>query len=233
MSVVVIIPARFDSSRFPGKPLININGKTMIRRVYEQVQLTNISRIIVATDDFRIADEVQSFGGEFMMTSSNHLCGTDRCIEVINELKQYSHIINVQGDEPFINPQQIKDIHFHFQINPDSCIVTLAKKIEDKSLFQNPNCVKVQFNKENIATSFDRIIEETKKKEVYKHIGIYGFKTDTLRELGNLAISENEKKLNLEQLRWTDNGYDITVLPTIHESISIDTPEDLKKISCN
>lgn len=230
MRTLAIIPARYNSSRFPGKPLIDINGKSMIRRVYEQVMLTSVSKIIVATDDFRIADEVQEFGGEYVMTSSNHLCGTDRCIEVLSELSQYTHVINIQGDEPFINPQQIKQIDYHFQMNPDSSIITLAKKIEDKSLYQNPNCVKVQFNKENIATSFERIVEDT-KQDVFKHIGIYGFKSEILLELGNLAISENEKNLKLEQLRWTDNGYDITVLPTQYESISIDTPEDLKKIS--
>ena len=110
MRTLAIIPTRYNSSRFPGKPLIDINGKSMIRRVYEQVMLTSVSKIIVATDDFRIADEVQEFGGEYVMTSSNHLCGTDRCIEVLSELSQYTHVINIQGDEPFINPQQIKQI---------------------------------------------------------------------------------------------------------------------------
>ena len=232
MSTIAVIPARYNSSRFPGKPLVDIDGKSMIRRVYEQVQLANINKIIVATDDFRIADEVQSFGGEFMMTSSNHLCGTDRCIEVISELTDYSHIINIQGDEPFIDPEQIKQIDYHFRMNEDASIVTLAKKLDDMSQLQNPNCVKVSFNQENIATSFDRIIEPS-DKDIYKHIGIYGFKTDILLELGRLAVSDNEKKLQLEQLRWTDNGFSITVLPTIYESISIDTPEDLKKISSN
>lgn len=232
MSTIAVIPARYNSSRFPGKPLIDINGKSMIRRVYEQVQLANINKIIVATDDFRIADEVQSFGGEFMMTSSNHLCGTDRCIEVINELTDYTHIINVQGDEPFINPEQIKQIDYHFRMNEDATIVTLAKKIENMSKLQDPNCVKVSFNKDNIAISFDRILKSS-NKDVFKHIGIYGFKTNTLLELGNLAVTDNEKNLRLEQLRWTDNGYSITVLPTIYESVSIDTPEDLKKISSN
>lgn len=232
MSTIAVIPARYNSSRFPGKPLIDINGKSMIRRVYEQVQLANINKIIVATDDFRIADEVQSFGGEFMMTSSNHLCGTDRCIEVINELTDYTHIINVQGDEPFINPEQIKQIDYHFRMNEDATIVTLAKKIENMSKLQDPNCVKVSFNKDNIAISFDRILKSS-NKDVFKHIGIYGFKTNTLLELGNLVVTDNEKNLRLEQLRWTDNGYSITVLPTIYESVSIDTPEDLKKISSN
>ena len=232
MSTIAVIPARYNSSRFQGKPLIDINGKSMIRRVYEQVQLANINKIIVATDDFRIADEVQSFGGEFMMTSSNHLCGTDRCIEVINELTDYTHIINVQGDEPFINPEQIKQIDYHFRMNEDATIVTLAKKIENMSKLQDPNCVKVSFNKDNIAISFDRILKSS-NKDVFKHIGIYGFKTNTLLELGNLAVTDNEKNLRLEQLRWTDNGYSITVLPTIYESVSIDTPEDLKKISSN
>lgn len=232
MSTIAVIPARYNSSRFPGKPLEDIEGKTMIRRVYEQVQLASITKIIVATDDFRIADEVKSFGGEYMMTSSNHMCGTDRCIEVISELTDYTHIINIQGDEPFINPEQIKLIDYHFRMNEDATIVTLAKKLEDESEFQNPNCVKVRFNQDNIATSFDRTIEEG-SKEVYKHVGIYGFRTDILLELSRLPVSDNEKRLNLEQLRWTDNGHSITVLPTIHESLSIDTAEDLKKISSN
>jgi 3-deoxy-manno-octulosonate cytidylyltransferase (CMP-KDO synthetase) len=232
MSTIAVIPARYNSSRFPGKPLVNIDGKTMIRRVYEQVQLASITKVIVATDDFRIADEVKSFGGEYMMTSPNHLCGTDRCIEVINELTDYTHIINIQGDEPFINPEQIKQIDYHFQMNEETSIITLAKKLDDESEYKNPNCVKVRFNEDNIATSFDRIIKAS-NQDVYKHIGIYGFRTDTLLELSRLSISDNEKRLKLEQLRWTDNSYSITVLPTIHESISIDTPEDLKKISSN
>ena len=232
MSTIAVIPARYNSSRFPGKPLVNIDGKTMIRRVYEQVQLASITKVIVATDDFRIADEVKSFGGEYMMTSPNHLCGTDRCIEVINELTDYTHIINIQGDEPFINPEQIKQIDYHFQMNEETSIITLAKKLDDESEYKNPNCVKVLFNEDNIATSFDRIIKAS-NQDVYKHIGIYGFRTDTLLELSRLSISDNEKRLKLEQLRWKDNGYSITVLPTIHESISIDTPEDLKKISSN
>ena len=228
MSTLAIIPARYNSSRFPGKPLVDINGKTMIRRVYEQVQLASLSKIIVATDDFRIADEVKSFGGEYMMTSSNHLCGTDRCIEVVREMKEYTNIINIQGDEPFINPEQIKQIDYHFRMHEEVSIITLAKKLEDKSQYQNSNCVKVCFDQNNIATSFNRLIEQS-NQDVYKHIGIYGFRINTLLELSNLAISENEKRLNLEQLRWMDNGYSITVLPTNYESISVDTPEDLKK----
>ena len=147
MSTIAVIPARYNSSRFPGKPLVNIDGKTMIRRVYEQVQLASITKVIVATDDFRIADEVKSFGGEYMMTSPNHLCGTDRCIEVINELTDYTHIINIQGDEPFINPEQIKQIDYHFRMNEETSIITLAKKLDDESEYKNPIVLKCVLTK--------------------------------------------------------------------------------------
>jgi len=228
MSTIAIIPSRYNSSRFPGKPLVNIRGKSMIRRVYEQVSKVKLEKVIVATDDLRIVKEVESFGGAVIMTSSNHKCGTDRCVEVINKIPGYTNIINVQGDEPFIDPKQIQQIQNQL-IENKSTIVTLAKKIEDLKKIENKNCVKVGFNRSNIALWFDRVVS-LYQVNYYEHIGIYGFKTETLKQLSKLSPTENEKRLNLEQLRWMDNGHKINVLQSNYESISIDTPEDLKKI---
>ena len=232
MKTIGIIPARYMSSRFPGKPLADILGKSMIQRVYEQCKKANsLSEVIVATDDNRIFNHVISFGGEALMTATTHLSGTDRCNEVIQSLEtKYDIAINIQGDEPFINPEQINQIVSLFSL-PEISIATLARKIEALSLLTDVNSPKAIFDKNGIAQNFCRSITQIKPNQTYyKHIGIYGYRTQTLAEICKLPASENEKTERLEQLRWLDNGYKIKVGITTFESLSIDTPEDIEKI---
>ena len=233
MRSLVIIPARFNSSRFPGKPLININGKTMIQRVFEKVkQCPEVTDIIIATDNVEIYDHIKLFNDHATMTLEHHLSGTDRCNEVVKKIKKkYDIIINVQGDEPILNPKQITKIINCFK-NSNNKIVTLAKKISSNKIIEDPNTVKVDFNEEMIATKFYRKYEK-QIKPVYKHIGIYGFRTEILSQICNLPISKNEVKYKLEQLRWLDNGYKIKIAKTDFESIAIDTKSDLKNLLDN
>jgi 3-deoxy-manno-octulosonate cytidylyltransferase (CMP-KDO synthetase) len=232
MKTIGIIPARYASSRFPGKPLAEILGKSMIQRVYEQCKKANsLSEVIVATDDNRIFNHVISFGGKALMTESTHLSGTDRCNEVIQSLEtEYDIAINIQGDEPFINPEQINQIVSLFSL-PEISIATLARKIESLSLLMDENSPKAIFDKNGIAQSFCRSITQINPNQTYyKHIGIYGYRTQTLTEICKLPASENEKTERLEQLRWLDNDYKIKVGITTFESLSIDSPEDIEKI---
>jgi 3-deoxy-manno-octulosonate cytidylyltransferase (CMP-KDO synthetase) len=232
MKAIGIIPARYASSRFPGKPLADILGKSMIQRVYEQCKkASSLSTVIVATDDHRIFNHVISFGGKALMTAATHLSGTDRCNEVIQSLAtKYDIAINIQGDEPFINPEQINQIVSLFS-SPEITIATLVKKMETISLLTDVNSPKAIFDKNGIAQTFCRSIAQIKpKQDYYKHIGIYGYRTQTLAEICKLPPSENEKTERLEQLRWLDNDYKIKVGITTFESLSIDTPEDIEKI---
>ena len=232
MKVIGIIPARYASSRFPGKPLADILGKSMIQRVYEQcVKCTTLNEVIVSTDDKRIYNHILEFGGKVMMTSTTHQSGTDRCNEVIQAIQeQYDIAINIQGDEPFINPKQIDQVTSLFNSDKVS-IATLAKKIEDEALITDENSPKAIFDKNGIALNFCRkIAEYSTEKDYFKHIGIYGYLTQTLAEICKLQPSENELKERLEQLRWLDNEYKIKVGITIFESLSVDTPEDIIKI---
>lgn len=232
MKVIGIIPARFGSSRFPGKPLADILGKSMIQRVYKQCKkCSTLSNVIVATDDIRILNHVNDFGGKAIMTSTSHPSGTDRCNEVIQTLNEkYDIAINIQGDEPFINPEQIDQVANLFSSEKVS-IATLAKEIEDKNLIFDINSPKAIFDDNGIALNFCRkLANYSKSNTYYKHIGIYGYRTKTLAEICKLPPSENEKKERLEQLRWLDNKYLIKVGITPHEGISVDTPEDIEKI---
>ena len=232
MKAIGIIPARYASIRFPGKPLADILGKSMIQRVYEQCKKANsLSEVIVATDDNRIFNHVISFGGNVIMTSNAHASGTDRCNEVIQSLdEKYDIAINIQGDEPFINPEQINQIVSLFS-SPEISIATLAKKIETASLLTDENNPKAIFDKNGIAQNFCRNITQIKPNQTYyKHIGIYGYRAQTLAEIFKLPPSENEKTERLEQLRWLDNDYKIKVGITTFESLSVDTPEDIIKI---
>jgi len=232
MKVLGIIPARYDSTRFPGKPLADILGKSMIRRVYEQCKkCTTLDEVIVATDNEQILNHVQKFGGKAIMTASSHPSGTDRCNEVIQSLdEKYDIAINIQGDEPFINPEQIDQITSLFNSEKVS-IATLAKKIEDEVLITDENSPKAIFDENGIALNFCRTIPKyATEKDYFKHIGIYGYRTQTLAEICELQPSENELKERLEQLRWLDHNYQIKVGITTYEGVSIDTPEDIKKI---
>jgi 3-deoxy-manno-octulosonate cytidylyltransferase (CMP-KDO synthetase) len=236
MRIIGIIPARYQSSRFPGKPLVEIKGKTMIRRVYEQASLcSDLSEVIVATDDSRIFNHVKQFGGKAVMTSPQHQSGTERCAEVLNQISCEA-VINIQGDEPFINPLQIKQVAQ--LLKNGSTIATLIKKIEDIKILKNPNIPKVVIDKTGKALYFSRAAipyvrdgEEPLKTHVfYKHIGIYGYFSETLKEIVKLKPSPLETAEKLEQLRWLEHGFSIQTAETQIETHGIDTPEDLERI---
>lgn len=233
MHILGIIPSRFASKRLPGKPLINISGKSMIQRVYEQCEKSLLlNQIVVATDDKRIYKHVNEFGGNVVMTSITHESGTDRCNEVVlNSYMAYDIVVNIQGDEPFINPIQIDQVVANL-LDSNADIATLAKKIDDLNVIFDPNNPKIIFNKKTkIAENFVRKIDKINKNtKYYKHIGIYAFKVGVLNEISKLSQTETEINENLEQLRWLENNYQITVGITDHESVSIDTHEDLKKL---
>lgn len=241
MSVLAIIPARYASTRFPGKPLAMLQGKTIIQWVWERVSATpGISATIVATDDQRILDVVQSFGGRAMMTGTNHRSGTDRCGEVVSTLQSqgqsFDIVVNVQGDEPFINASQIADLISCFE-SPSTQIATLKKPIANTEELLSPNNVKVVTDRCDNAIYFSRnpipylrgyeADEWINRQPYYKHIGIYAFRSSTLSQLVKLTQSPLEKSESLEQLRWIENGFDIRVKATEFENIGIDTPEDL------
>ena len=235
MFIVGIIPARYNSTRFPGKPLVEISGKTMIQRVYEQAKKCSLlSKVIVATNNNKIFDHVITFGGEAVMTKESHASGTERCNEVAK--KKYPSadiIINIQGDQPYLNPDQISTLIKLFN-NTEISIGTLAKKIDAIEDIQNPNCVKVMFDKQNRAVNFCRKVKNIEEgKLYYKHIGIYGYKIKTLNEICDLEESKHEIKEQLEQLRWMDNNYTINIGITTIDSISIDTLEDILNIGSN
>lgn len=242
MSILGIIPARYASSRFPGKPLIDLAGKTMIRRVYEQSKkATGLSRVVVATDDERIAEEVKRFGGEYVLTSDHHRSGTDRCAEVLSKLPgEWKAVINIQGDEPFIQPEQI-DLLAKLFDDAEVQIGTLVKKLTDPADLDNPNTMKVVLDVKGNGLYFSRsaipFIRSAEKKSdwlnehfFYKHIGIYGYRPDVLRKLTQLAPGKLEQAESLEQLRWLENGYAIRTAFTSLETISVDVPEDLEKL---
>lgn len=240
MKVIGIIPARFDSTRFPGKPLVDIAGMTMIQRVYNQVKhAASLNEVVVATDDQRIFDHVKSFAGNVVMTSKDHQSGTDRCAEVINNISGFDIAINIQGDEPFIDPQQIDLLVSCFQ-RPEVEIATLVRPINELADLENVNKPKVVLNQKNEALYFSRqpipymrgtdIKEWLSKETYYNHIGIYGFKVETLKDLAKLPISKLEKTESLEQLRWLDNGYRIQTAISNHINDAIDSPEDLQDI---
>lgn len=238
-----IIPARFASTRFPGKPLVEIGGKSMIQLVYEQASKSTLDEVVVATDDERIFKHIKELDGRVVMTSTFHKSGTDRCAEVaaLPEYENVKWVVNVQGDEPFIQPEQIDLVLSFLQNNPSCPISTLAKKIEDPDKLFNPNTVKVVFDKEGRALYFSRSpIPFVKKSDqgdwlsnatFFKHIGIYGFTKKTLLAISKLPASILENAESLEQLRWLENGFPIGVQVTEKETIGIDTPSDLEKIS--
>jgi len=241
MKFIGIIPARYQSTRFPGKPLADMAGKTMIQRVYEQVSKV-LDEVWVATDDERILQTVESFGGKAVMTSPEHRSGTDRCNEAYHKIgKDFDVIINVQGDEPFIQPQQIEALMSCFD-SKDVQLATLVKPFRKEDGFEalfNPNSPKVVLNKNSEAVYFSRSIipyirdahhtEWFDKHTFYKHIGMYAYRADVLNEITQLHQSSLELAESLEQLRWIENGYKIKVGLTNMETIGIDTPEDMEK----
>lgn len=240
MDIIGIIPARYASTRFPGKPLVHIHGKTMIQRVYEQAAQSQLTKVLVATDDERILDEVHRFGGEAILTSGHHQSGTDRCFEAYTRYNiPHDFIVNIQGDEPFIQPEQINLLVSCFN-NPATQLATLIKPIAETAELFNPNSPKVVVSQHQEAIYFSRqpipyvrgADESTwhKQHTYYKHIGIYGYRADILEQITQIPPSPLEKAESLEQLRWLEHGYKIAVAVTDLETFGIDTPEDLKKI---
>lgn len=234
--IVGIIPARYASTRFPGKPLIDIGGKSMIQRVYEQCLKTPIlSSVIVATDDERIAEHVRTFGGKVMLTASTHQSGTDRCAEVLAHLTgKIDVVINIQGDEPFINPKQIELLAEAFT-QQEIQIATLIKKITTEEEVRNPNVVKAIANTNREAIYFSRSPIPYRRNPgaeitYYKHVGIYAYRANILPQLTQLPLGSLEQAESLEQLRWVEHGYRIGLRETDMETIAIDTPDDLERV---
>lgn len=242
MNFLAIIPARFASTRFPGKPLAILGDKTVIERVYTQVKGT-FERAVVATDDERIEEAVKNFGGEVVMTSPNHKSGTDRCYEALRRVgeEDYDVVVNIQGDEPFIQASQLETVKACFD-DPVTDIATLVKPFTPEDgidAVRNPNSPKVVLNQNMEAMYFSRsVIPYLRNKDqenwlnyhtFYKHIGLYAYKTRVLKQITSLPQSPLELAESLEQLRWLENGYTIKVGLTNVETIGIDTPADLER----
>lgn len=240
MEVLGIIPARYGSTRFPGKALVDIGGKSMIRRVVEQARkATRLTDVVVATDDERIRDHVAGFGGRVVMTGTHHQSGTDRCQEVVEQVGgSFGYVVNIQGDEPFIQPEQIDRLAAVLDNTTE--LATLVKRITDPAVLTNPNSPKVvvssggealYFSRQAIPYQRDRPQTEWLEHHAYyKHIGLYAYRTDILARITQLPPSSLERAEALEQLRWLENGYRIRVVETDLETVGIDTPEDLNQL---
>lgn len=242
MKFIGIIPARYASTRFPGKPLADIKGKPMIQRVYEQASKV-LPVVYVATDDERIFNAVRAFRGNAVMTSTDHKSGTDRCAEAVRKAEvereeMYDVVVNIQGDEPFIVPDMLLKVMSCFN-DGKTDIATLVKPFgADEDIF-NPNSPKVVVNTSNFALYFSRSVvpflrgvdkKDWQKTHTFlKHIGLYAYRTKVLQQLTQLDQGVLEEAESLEQLRWLENGYHIKVEYTDHQSFGIDTPEDLQK----
>ena len=240
MKYIGIIPARYASTRFPAKPLAMLGGKTVIERVYEQVSGV-LDDAWVATDDERIADAVRAFGGRVVMTSVHHKSGTDRCREAFENIGQpFDVVVNIQGDEPFIQPSQLETVKACFE-DPATEIATLVKPFapaDGLEALENPNSPKVVVDAQMNALYFSRTpipfardcsIDEKfiKENTFFKHIGLYGYRCDILERICALPQSYLEKTEKLEQLRWLENGYKIRVAVTCFQTHAVDTPQDL------
>lgn len=246
MKVLAIIPARYASTRFPGKPLALLGGKPVVRWVWERVSsVREMTDVVVATDDERIAGAVEAFGGRALMTGSHHRSGTDRCGEVVERMKErglaYDVAINVQGDEPFVQPEQLRSLLSCFD-DGDTGIATLKTAIHSSEELLSPNNVKVVCDGRGRALYFSRQplphlrgVERGQwvaRGRYYKHVGIYAFRTEVLERLVRLPQTPLELSESLEQLRWLENGYEIRVEETAAANIGIDTPEDMAAAEC-
>lgn len=245
MKFTAVIPARYASTRFPGKPLAMLGGKTVIQRVYEQAASV-LSEVYVATDDERILSAVEAFGGRAVMTRTDHKSGTDRIEEAVEKIEkqgmdkegQGDVIINIQGDEPFVQPSQIKTLMALFD-DPETQIGTLGKRFESMEAVQNPNSPKIVTDHRGFALYFSRsVIPFIRGIEVedwlshypfLKHLGVYAYRREVLAEVTKLPQGVLEKAESLEQLRWLENGYRIRVGMTEVETVGIDTPADLER----
>ena len=247
MNILGVIPARYASTRFPGKALCTIDGKSMIQRVYEQAtQCDQLTHVLVATDHDMIANHVKEFGGHVVMTSESHQTGTERCAEAVQLMDkdviadETDLVINIQGDEPYLHPQQIAQVISCFD-NATTGIATLARKISTEEDIFDPNVVKVVFDDNKQVLYFSRsAIPAVRDADpeawldhgtFFKHIGIYGYRTAILKKLVELPVTSLEKSESLEQLRWMQHGFPVSIQETAFQSISIDTPEDLQKLT--
>lgn len=243
MHTLGLIPARYASTRFPGKPLAQIANKPMIQWVYERASEV-FEYTYVATDDKRIADAVEQFGGRFVMTSEKHQSGTDRCSEALDKVEaltgvKFNAVVNIQGDEPFIQADQLRVVSNCFT-NSDVQIATLVKVFEHNEDIFNPNSPKVIMNANSEAIYFSRsaipFVRGKDKddwkfhRKFFKHIGLYAYRADILKEITKLPQSSLELAESLEQLRWIENGYKIKVVETKLETLAVDTPEDLERV---
>ena len=240
MKTLIIIPSRMSASRLPGKPLLKINGKSMISHVYKKAEKADIGEVIVATEDQEIVSDVKNNGGNAILTSRNHQTGTDRIFEALNLLnkKDINFIMNVQGDEPDIDINDIKLLDAQMKKNK-SKIGTLAARIRDEKMYENNHVVKVKIresfdrNPFPLAENFMRNYQKQEKNNIYHHIGIYSYELQTLKDFVSFKQSKNELKNKLEQLRALDNGIDINVGLASKSPIGVDTQEDflaIKKI---
>lgn len=239
MKVLGIIPARYNSSRFPGKPLIDLKGKTMIQRVYEgALKSEKLSRVIVATDDLRIFNEVKRFGGEVMMTKETHPSGTDRCGEVVNHFSDIDVVVNIQGDEPLVDFRQLNALITAFE-DENTKIASLGIKDVTLDDINNTNRIKIVVDSKNNALYFSRspIPNFVNSKgnplenyPFYRHIGLYAYRTNILKELVQLEPTKLEMIESLEQLRWLYYDYSIRIVETTIETPNIDVPEDVEKV---
>jgi len=236
-----IIPARYASTRFPGKPLIDIQGKSMLQRVYEQAaKSTLLNYVVVATDDERIAAHVQDFGGNVVMTGTQHPSGTDRCWEALQQLTiDYNYVINIQGDEPFIEPAQIDEL-VAILLDGSTELATQMIAIDNHAVLFDKGEVKIVLNTNNEALYFSRMaipfIKNVDEKDwhkhhtYYRHVGMYAYRRDILEKITRLPVSALEEAESLEQLRWVENGFKVKCVITQYESHCIDTPEDVAKV---
>ncbi len=239
--IVGIIPARYASTRFPGKPLIDIMGKSMLQRVYEQAaKSTSLSRVVVATDDERILEHVLSFGGEAVMTAADHPSGTDRCYDALQQLEgDYQYVINIQGDEPFIEPQQIDELAAVLTDGTTE-LATQMIAVDSYEMLFDKGEVKIVLNQNNEALYFSRMVipfikgvdekEWHTRHRYYRHVGMYAYRNDILAQITQLPVSSLEQAESLEQLRWIQNGFSVKCVTTKYESHCIDTPEDVEKV---
>lgn len=236
MRKLAIIPARYNSSRFPGKPLIDLKGKTMIQRVYERVAGSNLfEEVVVATDDERIYDHVLTFGGKAEITAATHETGTDRCGELIQKkYAEFDIVVNIQGDEPLVDSRQLETLVAAFDSNAVQ-IATLGIYTNNETEINDPNRIKIVLDQLGNALYFSRspipfVRNNTSNYKHIKHIGVYAFRSNTLQEVIQLKQTDLELTESLEQLRWLENGYKINVQLTSIETPNIDVPEDVEKV---
>jgi 3-deoxy-manno-octulosonate cytidylyltransferase (CMP-KDO synthetase) len=239
--IVGIIPSRFESTRFPGKPLIDIQGKSMIQRVYEQAKKSSsLNRVVIATDDARILQHAHSFGGDALMTATHHRSGTDRCWEALQQLPEiYQYVINIQGDEPFIDPSQIDSLAAVLKDGKTE-LATLIIPVDNHKVLFDQGEAKVVVNQKMEALYFSRSVIPFLKgvapsewhfhHRYFRHVGMYAYRTDVLHRITELGESDLEQAESLEQLRWLQHGFTIQCAVTLFDSHCIDAPEDVEKV---